>query len=36
MLPKYIELRDELPKNNSGKIDKKALSAEGIALRAEG
>ncbi len=36
MLPKYIELRAELPKNNSGKIDKKALSAEGIAQRAEG
>ncbi len=36
MLPKYIELRDELPKNNSGKIDKKVLSAEGIARRAEG
>lgn len=27
MLPKFVELRDELPKNNSGKIDKKALSA---------
>ena len=26
MVPKYVEFREKLPKNNSGKIDKKRLA----------